>query len=91
MLWTLGLSLLLGVFQIVLISRMTTENVPASIEMEIIRPTMQSGEVLQQNNQVDSNQTGLRSELETLVQKQMRVISITSLISLLIVGGLGSL
>ena len=91
MLWTLGLSLLLGVFQIVLTSRMTTENVPASIEMEIIRPTMQSGEVLQQNNQVDSNQTGLRSELETLVQKQMRVISITSLISLLIVGGLGSL
>jgi len=91
MLWTLGLSLLLGGFQIVLISRMTTENVPASIEMEIIRPTMQSEEALRQNNQVATNQTGLRSELEKLVQKQMRVISITSLISLLVVGGLGSL
>ena len=60
--------------------------------MEIIRPTMQSGEVLQQNNQVDSNQTVLRSELETLVQKQMRVhLDYFFEFLFLIVGGLGSL
>jgi len=82
--------MLVGVLQILITSQMTMINVPKSIEMEIIHPTMQSQDLQQNNTQENSDQAGILLELEELVQQQVEIISIISLLALFIAGVIGS-
>lgn len=90
MIWTLGLVLLLGLLQVLLINRMTVVNVPKTIQMELIRPTLQSQSSTQVEREEPPSMSDGANEIGEVVQRQMWIISAISLIALLIIGTIGS-
>lgn len=90
MIWTLGLVLLLGLLQVLLINRMTVVNVPKTIQMELIRPTLQSQSSAQVEREEPPSMSDGANEIGEVVQRQMWIISAISLIALLIIGTIGS-
>lgn len=90
MIWTLGLVLLLGLLQVLLINRMTVVNVPKTIQMELIRPTLQSQSSAQVEREEPPSMSDGTHEIGEVVQRQMWIISAISLIALLIIGTIGS-
>ena len=90
MIWTLGLVLLLGLLQVLLINRMTVVNVPKTIQMELIRPTLQSQSSTQVEREEPPSISDGANEIGEVVQRQMWIISAISLIALLIIGTIGS-
>lgn len=90
MIWTLGLVLLLGLLQVLLINRMTVVNVPKTIQMELIRPTLQSQSSAQVEREEPPSMSDGTHEIGVVVQRQMWIISAISLIALLIIGTIGS-
>lgn len=90
MIWTLGLVLLLGLLQVLLINRMTVVNVPKTIQMELIRPTLQSQSSTQVEREEPPSMSDGTNEIGEVVQRQMWIISAISLIALLIIGTIGS-
>ena len=90
MIWTLGLVLLLGLLQVLLINRMTVVNVPKTIQMELIRPTLQSQSSAQVEREEPPSMSDGTNEIGEVVQRQMWIISAISLIALLIIGTIGS-
>lgn len=90
MIWTLGLVLLLGLLQVLLINRMTVVNVPKTIQMELIRPTLQSQSSAQVEREEPPSISDGANEIGEVVQRQMWIISAISLIALLIIGTIGS-
>lgn len=90
MIWTLGLVLLLGLLQVLLINRMTVVNVPKTIQMELVRPTLQSQSSTQVEREEPPSMSDGANEIGEVVQRQMWIISAISLIALLIIGTIGS-
>ena len=90
MIWTLGLVLLLGLLQVLLINRMTVVNVPKTIQMELIRPTLQSQSSTQVEREEPPSMSDGANEIGEVVQRQMWIISAISLIALLSIGTIGS-
>lgn len=90
MIWTLGLVLLLGLLQVLLINRMTVVNVPKTIQMELIRPTLQSQSSAKVEREEPPSMSDGTNEIGEVVQRQMWIISAISLIALLIIGTIGS-
>lgn len=91
MFWVLALVMLIGGLQILLFRQMTIVNLPKSLEIGLVQPTMQSQDLQEVPEPVDiSNQTIDIGEIEKIVEGQMRIISFISLLFLLAAGLIGS-